>query len=128
MERPSDNSWFLVYIINIKEGKVGQTADVNELKAKTAAAVGLQADDAIIGRMEWLGLFSDEIVPANTKTYLDALCFLCKEKLVYAPGEQDMLVMRHEFVADYADRTETLSSTMIDFGIKNGTGCKLVNI
>ncbi|MCK5246422.1 saccharopine dehydrogenase, partial [Candidatus Bipolaricaulota bacterium] len=34
--------------------------------------------------------------------------------------ERDMLVMQHEFVAEYTDRTEKITSTMIDYGIPNG--------
>jgi hypothetical protein len=40
--------------------------------------------------------------------------------LQYAPGERDMIVMRHEFVVEYPDRFEHLSSTLIDYGISNG--------
>jgi saccharopine dehydrogenase (NADP+, L-glutamate forming) len=31
-----------------------------------------------------------------------------------------MLLMRHTFLAEYDDRVETLTSTMIDYGIENG--------
>ncbi len=49
---------------------------------------------------------------------MDAVCQLFVEKMQYAPGERDMLVMQHTFVAEYADRRETLTSTLVDFGIK----------
>jgi hypothetical protein len=38
----------------------------------------------------------------------------------YAEGERDMLVLQHTFVAEFADRTEHITSTMIDFGIPGG--------
>ncbi len=38
----------------------------------------------------------------------------------YEEGERDMLVMHHEFVAEYPDRKEAITSTMLDFGIPNG--------
>jgi hypothetical protein len=31
-----------------------------------------------------------------------------------------MIVMHHEFIAEYPDRKEKITSTMIDFGIPNG--------
>lgn len=31
-----------------------------------------------------------------------------------------MIVMRHEFVAEYPDRREYISSTLVDYGIPNG--------
>jgi saccharopine dehydrogenase (NADP+, L-glutamate forming)/spermidine synthase len=91
-----------------------------DVRQKVAEATGLAADSFIISNMEWIGMFSDKKVDPKDKTYLDALCALFKEKLQYAPGERDMLVMRHEFVIDYPDRVETVSSTLLDYGIPNG--------
>ena len=31
-----------------------------------------------------------------------------------------MLVMQHEFVVEYSDRTEKITSTLVDYGIPNG--------
>jgi len=90
------------------------------LKSKCAQKLGLKEDDAIIGRLEWIGLFSDEIVPPKTLTKLDALCHLFKSKLVYKPGERDLLLMQHYFIISYKDRKEHVTSTLIDYGIKNG--------
>jgi saccharopine dehydrogenase-like NADP-dependent oxidoreductase len=42
------------------------------------------------------------------------------DKMQYAPGERDLLVMQHEFIAEYPDRTERTTSTMIDYGIPHG--------
>ena len=53
-------------------------------------------------------------------TQLDALCHLFEEKLQYSPGERDMIVMHHEFIASYPDKKEKITSTLIDFGIPNG--------
>ena len=41
-------------------------------------------------------------------------------KLAYKPGERDLIVMQHEFVAEYPDRKEAITATMIDYGIPNG--------
>ena len=53
-------------------------------------------------------------------TYLDSVCNLFEQKLKYAPGERDMIVMHHEFIAEYPDRKEKITSTMIDYGIPDG--------
>lgn len=53
-------------------------------------------------------------------TLLDAVCQLFVEKLQYAPGERDMLVMQHTFEAHFADHRETITSSLVDFGIANG--------
>lgn len=69
---------------------------------------------------KWLGLFSDEKIPMQKGTALDLLAQALESKLKYAPGERDMLVMQHEFMAQYPDRTEKITSTLVDFGIPNG--------
>lgn len=97
-----------------------KTSEVGNLAHQVAEHLNLQPTSKIISNMEWLGLFSTALVPKGVNTYLDALCSLCKEKLLYAPGERDMLLMKHEFIIDYPDRTETVTSTLIDFGIPNG--------
>jgi saccharopine dehydrogenase-like NADP-dependent oxidoreductase len=86
----------------------------------TARKVGLKSDDPIVQRLDWLGLFSDQEVPSDVTTYLDSVCNLFEQKLKYAPGERDMIVMHHEFIAEYPDRKEKITSTMIDYGIPNG--------
>jgi len=100
----------------------GQLIGASEnIKEKVAAKFNLPIDHKIISNMEWIGLFSNEVVPKESSgTYLDALCHLFKEKLVYKPGERDLILMKHEFIAEYSDRREYISSTLIDYGIPNG--------
>jgi saccharopine dehydrogenase-like NADP-dependent oxidoreductase len=42
------------------------------------------------------------------------------EKLAYAPGERDMLVLHHRFRATFPDHREAITSTLVDFGIPGG--------
>jgi len=87
---------------------------------KTAANVGLSKDSEIIGRLEWLGLFSDDRVP-EYDNYLDILCHRLQEKLFYKEGEKDMLILRHKFTVENKDKSrDIITSTMIDFGIPGG--------
>jgi len=104
---------------DLMRSKVNASPSDN-LREKVAQQVNLKPDDAILDRMEWLGLFSNKQVAAGVKTYLDALCELCKERLVYNKGERDMLLMRHEFVAEFPNKREYISSLLVDFGIPNG--------
>ena len=96
------------------------SSDDSNIAKSVASSINLEADDDIITRFEWLGLFSDDKIPEGINTYLDALCHLFEEKLKYAPGERDMIVMHHEFIAEYSDRKEKITSTMVDYGIPNG--------
>ncbi len=91
-----------------------------DVRAKAASLVGLPADDPVMSALEWLGLFSDDPVP-DEPGYLDVLCHRMLEKLVYRPGERDMLVLRHAFIVERpGGRREKITSTMVDFGIPHG--------
>ena len=69
---------------------------------------------------EWLGLLGDEKVPAGPNNLLDLLCDHLQRKLAYRSGERDMILMHHELVAEYPDRLERITSTLIDYGVPNG--------
>jgi len=86
-----------------------------------AKKLSIEGENKLISTMEWLGLFGEEKIADGIKTPLDALCYQMQGKMGYAPGERDMLVMNHTFLAEYEDGTkEEITSTMLDYGIKNG--------
>jgi saccharopine dehydrogenase (NADP+, L-glutamate forming) len=91
-----------------------------DLRAGLAAKLGVDVGSKVVDDLAWLGVFSDEPLPAGQKSPIDILCARMLEKLRYAPGERDLLILRHEFEAAYTDRIENITSTMIDFGIPNG--------
>lgn len=91
-----------------------------DLKNDMARHLGIPADSKPVADFEWLGLFSDEPLPAGANTDLDVLAQRMLQRMQYAPGERDLLVMQHEFVVEYADRREKITSTLIDYGIPNG--------
>lgn len=96
--------------------------DAATVKDGAAKKLDIDAGHAIIGRLEWLGLFGDAKVGAQPSK-LDAVCALFQNnpKFWYAPGERDMIAMHHTFKVENADGTkETITSTMVDYGIKNG--------
>jgi saccharopine dehydrogenase (NADP+, L-glutamate forming) len=70
--------------------------------------------------LAWLGLFSDEPLPSGTATPIDIMAARMAATMAYAPGERDMIAMQHEFVAEYPDRKEAITATMIDYGIPHG--------
>ncbi len=48
-------------------------------------------------RMEWLGLFSEDPIPGEN-TFLDVLATRLCQKLQYAEGERDMIILFHDFL------------------------------
>ncbi|MCX6093882.1 MAG: saccharopine dehydrogenase NADP-binding domain-containing protein [Candidatus Bipolaricaulota bacterium] len=89
-------------------------------RSDLARRLGLPASAKPVSDLEWLGFLSADPLPAGANTYLDVLAQRMLEKMQYAPGERDLLVMQHEFVVDYDDRTEKITSTLVDYGIPNG--------
>jgi saccharopine dehydrogenase (NADP+, L-glutamate forming)/spermidine synthase len=101
------------------------------VKSDLAKFLGLPEDSEIIGRLEWLGLLSDEKLPVEKGSPLDVIAARLLEKLVYAPGERDMIILRHNFVAKYADRSgsgkrrEKIVSTFIGYGVAGSSEATL---
>ena len=76
---------------------------------------------ATIKRLEWLGLFSERALPAGANDPLTYLNIAMLERLSMQPGDRDMVIMHHEFEADFEDGTrERLTSTLLDYGIAGG--------
>jgi saccharopine dehydrogenase (NADP+, L-glutamate forming) len=95
-------------------------SDREDLKGDLARHLRQALDSKPIADLEWLGFLSDDPLPANVNTYLDVVAQRMLAKMSYATGERDMLVMQHEFVAEFPDRAEKTTSTLIDHGIPNG--------
>ena len=93
--------------------------DTSNLADKLASHLGIAADGPEISKMEWLGLLGDGPLP-DEKAPVDLLTAHMLERMSYDEGERDMLVLQHTFVAEFSDRTEHITSTMIDFGIPGG--------
>jgi len=101
-----------------------------KLKAPSGASIreaagrslSLAEDSDVLRRLEWLGLFSPEPVPAKTSSPLEVLSEVMAGKLKYAPGERDMVVLQHRFVASFPPdgRKERVVSTLVDFGVPGG--------
>ncbi len=99
-------------------GLVGSAG--KDLKKETAKKLGIAASSAVMKRLEWLGLFSDETVP-EAGNYLDVLSAQLQKKLFFKEGEKDLLLLRHRFIVENKDKTRDLiTSTLIDFGIPFG--------
>ncbi len=91
-----------------------------DVRQEAKERMSITADSYAFKNLEWLGLFSDEPLPLTTGSPLDVLAAHMGAKMSYDEGERDMLIMQHEFIAEYPDRKEKITSTMIDYGIPHG--------
>jgi len=96
---------------------VGQDED---LPKATATFLGLEVFSAVIKRLEWLGLFGSEPLPEDKDNPLDYLNVLTLKKMSLDKNERDMIVMHHEFVAEYPSKKEYITSTLLEYGVMNG--------
>jgi saccharopine dehydrogenase (NADP+, L-glutamate forming) len=97
--------------------------DTGDIKADAATGLGLSADSKVISDMEWLGLFSNSLIEADNSAIspLDLLTKLMLERMAYGPDERDLIVLVHEFLADYPDRRqEHITATLIALGEPGG--------
>ncbi len=97
---------------------VGMSPD--NLREEMAQKLNLNPDDEVLNRFAWLGFFSDDRCEQETITPIDFLTSLMLQKLQYQSGERDMIVLYHDFIADFPDKQEHITSTLIDYGIPNG--------
>jgi saccharopine dehydrogenase-like NADP-dependent oxidoreductase len=93
----------------------------DELVRDIASFLSIPDYSISIKKLEWLGLFSDALLPLGEASVFDMFAHIMERRLVYAPGEVDLLVQHHEFIAEYPDgRKEMITSTMVDTGIPDG--------
>ena len=89
----------------------------DNLPFTTALYLDLKPYSAVIKRIEWLGLFGNEPLPKDKNTPLDYLNVLTLQKMSMGDHERDMVVMHHEFIAEYSSKKEYVTSTLVDYGI-----------
>jgi saccharopine dehydrogenase-like NADP-dependent oxidoreductase len=99
---------------------VGAAPD-DDLAAATARFLRLEPYSAVIKRLGWLGLFGDEPLPSDRNNPLDYLNVLSLKKMSLGKQDRDMIVMHHEFIAEYpGGKRELITSTLVDYGIIGG--------
>ncbi|KPJ51608.1 saccharopine dehydrogenase [candidate division TA06 bacterium DG_24] len=113
-----DGLTFADYIAGLIKSSPG-----NGLREDLATHLGLDPGSEIIRRMEWLGLLSNEPLPLAKGSAVDIMAALLAKRLRYEEGERDMIILHHEFVAEYQEpkkHREKIVSTLVDYGIPGG--------
>ncbi len=100
--------------------KLVEAKPKDDLVEVTAKFLGLTTYSTVIKRLEWLGLFSNEILPFDKNNPLNYLNVLMLKKMSLGENERDMIIMHHEFIVEYPNKNEYLTSTLVDYGIIGG--------
>jgi hypothetical protein len=92
-----------------------------DLAAAIGKKLGIPKESYPIKNLEWLGMFSNQKLGAEKISPLDAMGNQMYEKLAFRPGERDMIVLFHDFRAEFPEgKKERIVSELIDYGIPNG--------
>jgi saccharopine dehydrogenase (NADP+, L-glutamate forming) len=94
------------------------------LEHRVANFLNISPTGNIIQKMDWLGLFSDEIIQSKPwYTAADVMVDLIKRKLELPKKGKDMVAIMHEMEAYYPkqkNKRERITSTFIKYGEPGG--------
>lgn len=93
-----------------------------DLRGRLARYLGISPTGAIMDRLEWLGLLSEEKIGINCSTAAEAMIHLLQKKLVLPADARDMVILLHRFEAEYPEenRQERIVSTFVYYGDYGG--------
>ena len=92
----------------------------DDIKKTIMDRFDLNASSVILRKFKWLGFFDNTAIPISSGAPIDVLTEIMLQKMPFKEGERDMLVLHHRFTAEYPDKTQIITSTMIDHGIASG--------
>ena len=90
-----------------------------DLIKDTADFLRVEKHSTVIKRFQWLGIFDDVPLP-DENNVMDVFCALLQKKLSMDKDDLDLVLMHHEFVAEYDGRKELITSTLVNTGIPQG--------
>lgn len=90
------------------------------IQEKVANFLGLEKGHTIMKQLEWLDIFSDQIIDMKEATPAQILQKLLMQKWTLKPEDKDLIIMQHEFEYTLEGEQHLLFSTMYMEG-KNST-------
>jgi saccharopine dehydrogenase (NADP+, L-glutamate forming)/spermidine synthase len=87
------------------------------LRTRLARAIGLDEEHPVVARLDWAGLLADEPLTHEFGSPLDVLADRFQQRMCYADGERDMVVLRHELLVQRDDgHDERRISLLVSYG------------
>jgi len=100
-------------------GHVCQAGGAENVIEKVASFLGEAPDSDTMAGFKWLGLFEDRPLPVS-RNILDIMTATFLEKMPYKKGERDMIILHHDFEAQFPDNKKRICSTLVEYGVKDG--------
>jgi saccharopine dehydrogenase (NADP+, L-glutamate forming) len=91
--------------------------DASAVRAKVAAQLQLDPGGEELKRLDWSGLFSDELVGLASGSPARILEHILNKKWKLVPGDKDMIVMWHRFRYTEAGTQMEIQSSLTEVGI-----------
>lgn len=92
-----------------------------DLSRDLSRFLGVPEHSVTLKKLEWLGFFRDEPLRLTKGTPFDLFSRLLLDRLGYQPGETDMIVQHHEFIARGPEgERKRLTSTLVQEGEAGG--------
>lgn len=92
------------------------------MKEKVAEKLNLSVNSPAIIAMEWLGLFSDDLVKMSEGSTFELTTDRMLEKMMLPDGARDMVIMLHSFLVENANGSkEVIKSHLLDFATPEDT-------
>jgi len=93
---------------------------VEGLESGVAKKLNLPSYSRILKTMDWLGLTSEDIIPFDQGSPMAVLAERMEKRMSLEEGERDMVILRHEFEADYHGDEKLIKATLVDYGNLEG--------
>ncbi len=93
--------------------------DCYDIIEEVAYFLNLEENSTAMKIFQWLGLFTDEPVP-DENNVMDIFSHVLQKKLSMADKDLDMIVLYHRFIAQYDNKSELITSTLVQTGIPGG--------
>lgn len=91
-------------------------SETSDVEAELSKLLGIHKLSQVMNKFKFLGLFSEDIIDADCKSFFDVILKIVSVKLRYKPDEKDMVLLQHEFIISYPDRKEEVKSLLIAHG------------
>jgi len=96
--------------------------DGETLRQTVARTLSLHHDSRELRNMAWIGLFDEIPVDEKAECFVDALSARLEERMPYKPREKDMIVLLHDFLAEYPGQQEprSIKASIVAYGEPDG--------